>query len=141
MFCSAIKRKEPGAHLAPGWLSGHVLREPVPKGYIPCDSIYDSEKDRGQVSAARGQGWGGARKEVFGYKGQNEGSQWWAAVHYLGRGGGRGSGRGSGYMKPHRWENCTELNIHTCHTCKQAPTHETVQLGRCVNVTAPAVIQ
>lgn len=50
------------------------MGEPVPKGYILCDSIYDSERDRGQVSAARGQGWGGARREVFSYKGQNEGS-------------------------------------------------------------------
>lgn len=74
MFCLAIKRKKPGAHLALRWLSGHVLGEPVPKGYILCDSIYDSERDRGQVNAARGQGWGGARREVFSYKGQNEGS-------------------------------------------------------------------
>lgn len=74
MFCSAIKRKEPRTHLAPGWLWGHVLGKPVPKEYILCDSIYDSERDGGQVSAARGQGQGGARREVFGYKGQNEGS-------------------------------------------------------------------
>lgn len=41
---------------------------------------------------------------------------------------------------PPRWENCTELNKHTCRTCEQGHAHmNTVHLGRQANVTVPAV--